>query len=212
MKGVEDITATHDLNKKHGMSKTKLYSVYYAMRQRCESTYDKQYKWYGERGIKVCDEWLDFQSFYDWTMESGYKEGLTLDRINNNGNYEPSNCRWVDWKTQQNNRRSNHLIEYDGQTHTIAEWGDILNISPFLISCRLRRGWSEEKALISPTRPQLLTINGITKPLFEWAHQNGIKVNTLISRVKSGCLESELLKPPNPQYVRTGKRKSLKEE
>jgi hypothetical protein len=120
----------HEYGKTHGLSRTKLYSVWSGMIQRCTNAKAQNYDRYGARGISVCDEWRnDFKSFYDWAIGSGYSYGLTIDRIDTNGNYEPSNCRWADRVTQQNNRRKNHNFTYCGVTHTVAEWSRILNVN-----------------------------------------------------------------------------------
>ena len=92
---------------KHGKSHTRVYHIYSNILKRCTNTSNKDYKYYGGRGIAVCDEWKDnFQAFYDWSMSNGYKDNLTIDRINNDGNYEPSNCRWTTMKQQARNKRN----------------------------------------------------------------------------------------------------------
>ncbi len=111
--------------------------------------YNAYYKNYGGRGIAVCSEWRnDFMSFYNWAVANGYKEFLTLDRIDNNGNYEPSNCRGIDMKQQARNRRSNCNYTIDGETHCLAEWCEIYNMSYDKVKQRLNKlNWSIDKAL-----------------------------------------------------------------
>ena len=118
------------IKRQNGLCNTRIYHIYYGVKQRCYNQNAKNYKNYGGRGITMCDEWRNnFKAFYDWSMSHGYSYDLTIDRVDVNGNYEPSNCRWVDMKTQQNNRRNNHFITCDGVTKTISEWSDVLNIN-----------------------------------------------------------------------------------
>lgn len=134
---------------KHGKRRTRLYTVYSNIKTRCYNTKNSRYKYYGARGISMCDEWRnDFQAFFDWAIENGYREDLTIDRIDTNGNYEPANCRWVTWQEQQNNRRNNHLIEFNGQVHTMAEWARLSGIPYLTLAQRINvYGWSVERAL-----------------------------------------------------------------
>lgn len=136
-------------NFKHGKSHTRLYKTYSNIKMRCYNADNSRYRFYGARGIMMCDEWLnDFQAFYDWAMANGYQENLTIDRIDVDGNYEPTNCRWVTRQSQQNNRRDNHLIEFNGQVHTMAEWARIAGINYHTLAQRVNTyGWSVEKAL-----------------------------------------------------------------
>lgn len=142
---------------KHGKKNTRLYVVWQDMRMRCFNPNNEAYKNYGGRGITVCQEWLDFQKFYTWAMSSGYDENAkfgecTLDRIDVNGNYEPSNCRWVNMKVQANNMRKNVNLEYNGETKTLREWCETLNLSYNTIYGRLMKGWDMRKALETPIR------------------------------------------------------------
>lgn len=138
-------------NTTHGMSGTKLYDVWKEMRRRCSKENDGSYFYYGARGIKVCDEWeSDFQSFYNWAIKNGYREGLEIDRINNNDNYEPSNCRWVTRRKQMNNCSINIVIPIKGYCKTIAEWASLFDIHPETLRNRFGRGWDEITALTAP--------------------------------------------------------------
>lgn len=131
-----------------GKYKHPLYKVWVDMKHRCYYEKDIGYHCYGGRGITVCDEWRkNFMSFYNWSISNGYQKGLQLDRINNNGDYEPSNCRWVDLITQNSNKRTNRLLCFMGETHTMAEWSRITGIRKGTISERLRRGWNVEDTL-----------------------------------------------------------------
>lgn len=103
---------TSKIHTKHGKHNTRLYHIYYAMKNRCYNKDNNRYQYYGERGIVVCDEWLnDFQTFYNWAINNNYRDDLTIDRIDINGNYEPTNCRWVDIATQNRNTRQNRYIK-----------------------------------------------------------------------------------------------------
>lgn len=142
------------VNTSHNLSKKRIYYLYRSMRNRCILKTDSNYKRYGARGIKVCQEWLDdFMNFYNWAMANNYNDTLTLDRIDVNGDYCPENCRWVTPKKQANNKRNNHKETFNGETHTISEWGDILNIKPRILYNRLNTyKWSVEKAFTTPIR------------------------------------------------------------
>lgn len=124
----------------HGKSNTKLYNIWRGMRQRCGAAYSHAFKWYGQRGIAVCKEWDEFETFYKWSMENGYSEGLSLDRINNDGDYEPDNCRWTAQETQSRNRSNNINITYNGETHCLWDWAKITGIKPGTLYYRYHAG------------------------------------------------------------------------
>jgi hypothetical protein len=110
------------------------------MKQRCGNENNTNYHSYGERGIRVCDEWFDdYETFRDWALENGYSDELTLDRRNNNGIYSPDNCRWADRYTQMNNRRNTRYITYNGETHSVSEWARILNVRRPVLNYRLSK-------------------------------------------------------------------------
>lgn len=134
----------------HKLSKTRLYSVWTDMKQRCYNPNEIAYKNYGERGIEVCNEWKnDFAAFYNWAINNGYKDGLEIDRIDNNQSYSPNNCRWITHQEQQLNKRSNRLVEYNGIIKPLKIWVDELNLDYHKVNIRLLNGWNVEDAFFS---------------------------------------------------------------
>lgn len=142
------------VRKRHGMSNTRIYKTWLSMIGRCEIQSNTDYWKYGAVGISVCDEWHDFMTFYKWAMDNGYTDGLTIDRKDNSGNYEPSNCRWATYKQQANNLRSNVIVEYNGQEKTLSEWADYFNIPYRILHNRYRNlKWDFDRATTQPIRP-----------------------------------------------------------
>lgn len=135
----------------HGMSKVPEYNVWNAMRERCTNPKLRSFKDYGARGITVCERWSSFENFYA-DMGPRPVPGMSLERMNNDGNYEPGNVRWATATEQARNRRSSVLVTFNGRTATIAEWADRTGLSQLRISERLRAGWSPERALTEPKR------------------------------------------------------------
>ena len=137
------------LNTKHNGFGTRLYEIWRQMHRRCYGENTKAYKDYGGRGISICKEWSEFGPFREWALSSGYRDDLTIDRINVNGDYCPENCRWATVKQQANNRRSNHKISFNEETHTISEWADILGVNQVWLWNRLSRAdWDIAKAVM----------------------------------------------------------------
>ncbi len=143
---------------KHGMHNKRIYHVWQAMKTRCKNKKDKEYFNYGGRGIKVCDEWQEFIPFMKWAYANGYDENAkpgecTLDRIDNNGNYCPENCRWVSMKEQQNNKRMCRYFTHNGKTQTLTEWAEEVGINPRTLYGRIYTlNWDFEKAISEPSR------------------------------------------------------------
>lgn len=139
---------------KHGLDGNKLYHVLNSMKHRCDSPKSKSYHRYGGRGITVCDTWRnDPYSFIGWAMTHGYEDGLSIDRIDNDGNYCPENCRWVDKRTQARNTSHNTWLTYKGETKTISEWADEYGINRSTLCIRIHKmGWPIDKALETPLR------------------------------------------------------------
>jgi hypothetical protein len=143
------------LAQKHGLSKTRLHRIWHSMYCRCYYKSTNQYKNYGGRGIKVCDEWQHmegFINFYNWALNNGYSEELTLDRIDNNKNYCPENCRWSTPKFQSNHKTNNVFYTFKNKTKTSKEWCEEYGISQTTLNDRLKRGWTFEQALTIPTK------------------------------------------------------------
>lgn len=144
----------------------RLSQILSTMKQRCYNPNKDNYNNYGGRGIKICDEWNNreivatskgsyskgYLAFKKWALENGYQDNLTIDRIDPNGNYEPSNCRWVSMKVQSNNKTNNHFVTYKDKTQTIKQWCDELNLNYTLVRKRIQIGWKIEKAFETPAR------------------------------------------------------------
>lgn len=135
---------------RYGFNNRRLKQIYRHMKHRCNNPASAQFPIYGGRGIKVCQEWLDSpQAFYDWAFANGYSDNLTIDRIDTNGNYEPSNCRWANRKTQANNRRSTKMLCLNGETRSLSQWADYFGLEYKLVADRYyKKHWPIEKLFI----------------------------------------------------------------
>lgn len=145
---------TKNYRTKHGGRHERLYNIWHGIKLRCCTPTNKDYSNYGGRGITICAEWVsDYAAFREWALSNGYADNLSIDRIDNDKGYSPDNCRWVDMKRQNNNRRSNHLITYKGETKSIADFCDEKGLNFQTIYARIvHRGWSVEKALETPIK------------------------------------------------------------
>lgn len=138
-------------NSTHGMSRTRIFTIWSKMIDRCTNENNPAYKWYGERGIKVFDEWrTDFVSFYNWAKNNGYNENLTLERIDVNGNYEPQNCKWIPLNEQPLNTRKTKYLTYKGERKTVSEWSKITGIKKNTLLNRINSGYTDEECIDVP--------------------------------------------------------------
>ena len=215
---LEELKELRELKSKLNInSQYRLYRIWQMMRQRCNNENAENYKYYGGRGICVCDEWEnDFSLFALWSFANGYNDNLTIDRIESNGNYEPSNCRWISKKEQMNNRSSNTKYTYDGETHTLSEWADIYKINKETFYTR----WSNGKRgteLFAPAKIKMknrepIEYNGKTQTIRRWSEEYNINYSTLIKRLDSGMDISTALTKPVDKRFRNSKYDELAEQ
>lgn len=144
---------TSEAKVKHGLyfndsgKRAKLYRVWIGIKERCTNPNNKKYSDYGGRGISISNEWIDYINFHNWAIGNGYCEGLTIERIDVNGNYEPNNCKWIPQSEQSKNRRDCHRIEFNGSIRLLTDVCSELGINNKAVAQRLRRGWDVQKAL-----------------------------------------------------------------
>lgn len=141
---------THGLYFDENGKRSKLYRVWGHMNERCSSPTSNAYEDYGGRGIRVCKEWKDYKTFHEWAISNGYKEGLSIERVDNDGNYEPSNCKWIPISKQASNRRNIRYLTLNGRERSLLEWSEEFGLDPSNVRTRLKRGWSVERALTTP--------------------------------------------------------------
>lgn len=190
----------------------RLYTAWCNMKARCYSKNNDDYQNYGARGIRVCDEWKNnYKAFKQWAIEHDFNYKMSgaeqsIDRINVDGNYEPSNCRWVDSQIQASNKTSNTYIWINGQRYTQQELARKYNMGHKTISYRVNHGWSDEEIIgdayqnLDKSRQMSTTIEGETKTLIEWARISGVNIVTLRDRYRRGIRGKELLQPANQRY------------
>ena len=181
-------------------SNTRIYNIWKGMRERCSVSKHSAYKNYGERGIRVSDEWSNsFKAFRDWAYSNGYTDDLTIDRIDNDGDYEPDNCRWFTYTQQSNNRSDNILVEHQGKKQTLSQWSIDLNIKYGTLSGRYYRG-DRGSYLLRPIEKQesnnvLVEYQNKKQTLTEWSRELNIHYSTLLGRYRRGDRSDRLFRP-----------------
>jgi hypothetical protein len=138
----------------HKMSNTPLYKKWQIMNTRCNNSNRDHYQWYGGKGIKVCEEWRKFENFYNWAMENGYSDGLTIERVDISKDYEPNNCKWITLKEQSFNKANTRWLSFNGKTQSLTKWAEELELPISTLKTRIYKyKWSIEKALTTPIDP-----------------------------------------------------------
>lgn len=171
---------------KHGLKNTRLYRIWSNMKSRCNNPNTDFFYIYGEKGIKVCSEWNDFEKFYLWAVENGYNDNLTIDRIDNSKGYYPDNCRWATFVEQANNKTNNHIIEYNNKKYTMKEFSDEFNILYGSIKSYLRKGKTANEIINTCRRSEYknIQVNDMCMSLKEWSKYLNVNYNTLHNRIK----------------------------
>lgn len=196
----------------HGLTKTREYRIWTQMRRRCRDPKAAGYQNYGGRGITVCVRWN--LSFEDFLLDMGVcPPGCSIDRIDGDLGYQPGNCRWATHEEQNNNRKSNIVIDYDGRSLTVRQWSRVLGVSHTTLHSRLARGLTGADVLtfvkVDKRDKEMLTHNGETLSVSEWSARTGISIPTIRWRVKDGRSMEEILSTSNLPYPENRKSRTI---
>ena len=194
--------------KTHGMWNSRLYHIWKGMKQRCEDPKKDNYASYGGKGISVCEEWHDPCVFIGWALSHGYRDDLTIDRINNDKGYAPDNCRWVDIVTQSRNKTTNRVIEFNGEKRCLTEWSEITGIPIPTLWHRLEKGMSPEAAFCTPIDtkhstdcyPVIIQFNGEIHTRKEWEEIMNLPRGIIRNRMYRGWSVEKALMTPARVY------------
>ena len=177
------------LTKTHGMSRTRLHNIWCGINNRCNPNH-KNTEGYGKRGITICDEWAEFENFREWAITNGYRDGLTIERIDVNGNYCPENCKWIELEKQARNRRTTKWVVYNGREMSLAEASEIAGLPYKAVHYRIKKlGWSVEKALSEPMKDSSLSLKRRCDEL-------GLNYHSVYNRIYNGWSEEEAFSTP----------------
>lgn len=182
---------------KHGLSKTRLHRIWRAMKDRCYNSENSHYYLYGGCGITICDEWLnDFVSFYNWSINNGYSENLSIDRIDSDKNYCPENCRWTTDIVQANNKRTNKLFTLNGKTQSLADWCRETGVKYGDAQNRLNYGYSFEEAISPKFHYEGRFKNEENKRIHIICRERNVPYKLVIQRINAGWdLERAISEP-----------------
>ena len=192
----------------HGFSNNNLYSRWLNMKNRCFNKNNLSYKNYGGRGITLCETWMDFNNFKDWSLSNGFKEGLTIDRIDNDKDYSPDNCRWVDRKVQVGNRRVTLKTTINGKEDTLSNHSETYKINYFTLVYRYNNGLRGHELIKRPNNASV-SLDGNTRTLKEWSRVKGINYGTLQHRHNKGLRGKELFAEVDKKMSDMAKKSNL---
>lgn len=167
----------------HRESHTRLHNIWCDMRKRC-----RHHPMYAGRGIKVCDEWLEYENFARWARENGYEDSLTIERIDVNGDYCPQNCKWIAFNKQARNRTTTKWVTYMGREMSLAEAAEISGVPYKVVHARLKKGWSLEKSLSEPLKCK--------SALHKKCDELGLNYHSVYNRIRSGWSEEDAFTIP----------------
>lgn len=202
------------MGEKHGKTNSRAYVAWENMIARCTNPKHPSYKNYGARGVKICERWMKFTNFYADMGDP--PDGMSLDRIDNEGGYCPENCRWANTKVQAYNKRTTILLEIDGETKTLLEWSEHpeCTVSPQLIRDRLiEKNWAPEDAVFLPKMTTLVEAFGETKTILEWIKDKRCVISgfkTLKKRLEKGIPPEDTITAPHfslPQKARERRKR-----
>jgi hypothetical protein len=188
-----------EANKTHGMRWTRLYNTWTQIKQRCTNKNNERYEDYGGRGVKVCDKWMNsFDAFREWSLKNGYRDNLSIDRIDVNGDYEPNNCKWSTDVEQQRNKRNNRFVTINGESKTLAEWAEISGLPYKTLQRRIYTGCKQDNLLAPLGKAYkykfLIRINGVEKTMNAWAKEAKLPFSTIKRRYQRGVRGENLVK------------------
>lgn len=187
----------------HRGKQTRLYRIWCGIRTRCTNPNFPAYIHYGGRGIALCKEWSDYRVFKEWSIGNGYEEKLTIDRIDNEGNYSPENCQWTTFYKQARNKRNNRLITAFGETKKMVDWPDDPRCKTDYLNLknRIHQEWDSERAITQPTdvvakpKKRMVTKDGRTQSVHAWCKELGINPGCIYLRIYRGITGDDLFLP-----------------
>lgn len=199
------------LKNKYNAKSKRLLNIWRNMLERCDNSNRNDRKYYHDKGITVCEEWRDYKKFEEWSFDNGYADNLTIDRIDENGNYEPNNCQWITMREQQRKKLGNIWIEYNGETKILTDWAREYGINRATLQSRLEMGYTFDEALKKKPRINRTSIvvsyNGEEMNITQLSEKLGVSVSLISKELKKGIVIEEVIK----HAIEVSRKRNLKE-